>query len=383
MIEPIREIEDLTAFEGRGVGTDAERRAAQHLRARLESLGRDAEVEPIHVRPNWPLTHALHALLGIVGSVLSVDTPVVGAAILLAVTISAFGDLTGTFLFLRRLTGRRASQNVVSTEDGGKPGTLVLVAAYDAARAGSIFAPRPVGRRAAIGRLLRRPIGIFEPYFWSLVVVLVCTALRVLGIDAMALTVVQFLPTVVLIVTVPLFVDVALSGFTRSANDNASGVAAVLRLAERYGGTLEHFDVWVVLPGASGGLMLGMREWLASRKRELDPARTVVLEVRHVGHGTPRWVRKEGAVVAASYHPTLRGLCAELDDARPVVARGPGDAHLARSKGFPAMRVSCLNAMDYALDSVEPEALDRADEICSELIELIDEHVGPELDPPA
>src|SRR5688500_541858 len=105
-IESLKENEDRVACEGRWPGTDAERHAARHLQGRLEALGRTAEVEPTSVHPNYPVTHALHALIGIVGSVLSVYTPVLGAALVLFATVSAFGDLSGSFYIVRRLTGR-------------------------------------------------------------------------------------------------------------------------------------------------------------------------------------------------------------------------------------------------------------------------------------
>src|ERR671911_2679920 len=154
-VDPMKEIEDLVAFEGRWPGTDAERRAAGHLEQRLQALGRDADTEPTSVSPNYPVTHAIHALLGIVGSVLSVYQPVVGLAIVLFATVSAFGDLTGTVYLVRRLTGRRASQNVTSAERGDKPGIVILSAHYDAARTGLVFSRRAVERRAVIGKLLR------------------------------------------------------------------------------------------------------------------------------------------------------------------------------------------------------------------------------------
>ena len=387
-MDALREIEELVAFEGRGAGTDAERRAAVHLKERLEELGRDAEVEPTSVHPNWPVTHAIHAVAAVVGSVLAVDAPIVGTAILAVVAVSVLGDLTGTFLLLRRLTGRRASQNVVSTEDGDKPGTLVLVAHYDAARTGAVFSRRAIERRAAIGKLIRRPIGPFEPFFWSIVVILGCCIARLFDIDALALTIVQFIPTVVMIVSVPLLLDVALSGFVPAANDNASGVATVLDLAERYGGELEHFDVWVLFPGAEEGLMLGMREWLRDHKGELDPTRTVFLNVDKVGFGTVRYLTKEGFVVATSYHPSLVELCEEIGGARPVVSRSVSDAHAARGRGYPAITISCLNALDYAPhyhqptdtpERIDPDALERGSDFCAELVELIDERIGPRL----
>ena len=390
----LHEIEALVAIEGRGPGTDAERRAARHLEAQLEALGREAEVEPISIYPNWPVTHAIHAVLVIVGSVLSVDAPLLGLIVVLVAAISAFGDLTGTFYLVRRLTGRRASQNVASREDGGKSGILVLVAHYDAARSGMIFGRRAVERRAVLGRLIRRPIGPFEPFFWSIVGVLACCLLRVIGLDVLAVTVVQFVFTVILIISVPLLVDVALSNVVPGANDNASGVATVLRLADRYGGELEHFDVWVLFTGAEEALLLGMQEWLKAHRRELDATRTIFLNVDKVGFGTVRYATKEGFVVATAYHPTLVDLCEELaeDDrfgARGYVSRSTTDAHAARTRGFPAISISCLNALDYAPhyhqhtdtpDRLDEEALERGHDFCAGLIELVDERIGPSLE---
>ncbi len=133
------EIEELVGFEGRIAGSDAERRAADHLAGRLRELGREAQIEPITVHPNWALTHLIHALLAIAGSLVAVASPPIGALIAAFAALSTLGDLTGTLFLVRRLTGRRASQNVLSREDGGKPGVVVLVAHYDAARGGSIF----------------------------------------------------------------------------------------------------------------------------------------------------------------------------------------------------------------------------------------------------
>jgi len=387
-VEPMEDIEGLVSFEERWPGTDAERRAAQHLEQRLRALGRDADIEPTSVHPNYPVTHALHALIGIVGSVLSVYTPVAGAALLLFATISAFGDLTGSLYLVRRLTGRRASQNVTSTESSDKRGVVILTAHYDAARTGVVFSSRAVERRAVLGKLLRRGIGPFEPFFWSLVVILACTLLRLIGFEGTAFTVIQFIPTVVLIASIPLLVDIALSDVVPGANDNASGVATVLRLAERYSGRLEHFDVWVVFPGAEEALLLGMREWMRVHRRELDRERTVFLNVDIAGNGTVRWIEKEGLVIAMRYHPTLVQLCEEVGDGRGMTSRNATDALIARGAGFPAITITARNALDYAPnwhqptdtpDRIDLDSLDRTYEFCCALLERLDESVGPEL----
>src|SRR5205085_9894538 len=152
-----------------------------------------------------------------------------------AATVRTVLDLMGIVFVTRRITGARASQNVVSREDGGKPGTIVLTAHYDAARTGSVFNRRVVERRAALGKAIRRPIGPFEPFTWSLIALLICCVVRAVGLEGHLLTIVQFVPTVILIVSVPLLAGIALAGVVPGATDNASGVATVLRLAERYG----------------------------------------------------------------------------------------------------------------------------------------------------
>jgi Peptidase family M28 len=388
MIDVQREIEALVEFDGRWAGTDAERRAAQHLKGRLEELGREAEVEPIHVYPNYALTHAIHAALAVVGSVLSVSVPVAGVVLVLIAAVSAFGDLTGSFHLVRRLTGRRASQNVLSREDGDKEGTLVLVAHYDAARTGLVFSRRAVERGAVISKLVRRPIGPFEPYFWSIMAVLVCASLRLVGIEGLAVTIVQFIPTVVLIVATPLFVDIALSRVVPGANDNASGVATVLWLAERYGGKLENHDVWVLFTGAEEGLLLGMRAFLKQHAGELDADTTKFLNIDTVGSGTVRWVTKEGFVLRSSFDRSLTELCEEIGEGRAMVNAIASDGHAARTAGLRAISLSCRNALDYSPhyhsptdvpENIEPAALKRAGDFSSALIELIDERaLAPE-----
>jgi hypothetical protein len=390
-LDPQREIERLVAFEGRGPGTDAERRAAAHLADRLEGLGREVEVQPFFTWPAWPVTHALHAVLGIVGSVVAVEQPAVGVGLVLLAAVLTFLDLSGRPLLVRRLLGRRASQNVVSPESSDRPGTLVLIAHYDVGRGGAVFSRRAQERRAVLGRLLRRPIGLFEPLFWSLMVILVCAVVRLTGIDSVVLTAVQFVPTVVLIVYVPLLVDIALSGRVPGAGNNASGVATVLRLAERHGDELDYFDLWVVLVGAGESLEQGSRAWLRANKDRLPRDSTVVLALDGVANGTVRWMAKDGYVVSWAYHPELLRLCEEVADesARRLVSRWSSDALPARTRGYPAVAIACRSAIDNAPndhqetdtpDRVDPEALERAFAFCSELIGRIDDRLGPQVE---
>jgi hypothetical protein len=370
------DIEALVAHEGRVAGSDAERRAAQALRRRLSELGREADIQPLSVFPAWHLTHALHALLGIVGSLIAVAQPVVGSALVLVALVSILGDVTGAFHLVRRLTGRRASQNVVSPGGTDAPGTLVLVAHYDAGRSGYVF-----GRR-------RLPLPPFLPLALATAVVLFCTVLRSVGVEGTLLTLVQFIPTVVLVLHLPLLVDITLSEPVPGANDNASGVAIALQLAERHGTRLENYDLWVVFTGAQESFALGMREFLRVRRRELDPRTTLFINLDELGQGRMRFSRREGLLFGQRTHPQLRELCEQLaeDDpdagAQGVTLRAASDAGAALVRRLPAITLTARPTPQHhqpgdVPEALDDEALERNLAYCSQLIERIDQSLPP------
>lgn len=366
-MDSIREIAGLVAHRGRAAGTDAERRAAVHLRERLEDLGRPADLQTVQVRPRFGLTHALHALLAILGSVLAAANAPIGAAIVLFALLSTVLDATSAMHVVRRLTGRRMSQNVESRVDDGKPGTLVLVAHYDAARSAPSF--------ALATRVLRDP---WLALVLAMLFVLICCGLRVAGLEGTGLTSAQFVPTVFLILMVPALADIELSGTGAGAADDAAGVAVVLRLADDLGDRLEHFDVWVVFAGAHEPFALGMRGWLRLRRPELVREATVVLDIGQVGDGPLTYSRRQGPVLGLRTHRELTRICREIaedggHDARAKVDHQAGDAGAAAARGIPAITVASAGA------TVNPGSLDRTFEFCREMVERVDAEVGPRL----
>ncbi len=373
-MDPIREPHDLTDYAGRMAGTDAERRAAMHLRERLRGMGREAELEAVEVRPRFGLAHTFHALLAIVGSVVAVSSPTVGAAMVLAAGVLVLLDLTGPLSVTRRLTGRRASQNVFSPEDRGRAGTLILVAHYD------------VGRDAPAFRLARRVLrSPWAVLLGAIGALLVCVCLRALGLEGNVLTAAQFVPTVLLILLVPAFADLELSNAADGEADNAAGVATVLALADELGATLRSFDVWVLLTGSQKPFAAGMRAWLRRHRSELDRERAAVINVDGVGSGPVRFAGREGLIRARRAHPQLLRICEEIAeddgeggdyDARPAPFRERTDASAARARKLPAITLSCEG------EEVTAEGLERMLAFCRDLIERLDAEVAPTLTAP-
>jgi hypothetical protein len=380
-LDLLAELDAIVDLGRRTPGSDAERRTAAHLQRRLAELGRGAETEPLAIFPAWPLAYAILAGAAVAASVLSVYVPVAGAALALAAAVLTFLDAGMQIPTVRRLLGRRASQNVVSFADSDKPGAIVLVAHYDAGRAGLAHNDATARRKAALSGLLRRPIGGLQPLFWAELGVLVCTLLRLIGLDGTPLTIVQLVPTFVLIAAVALLIDIALAGTRAGENDNASGAVLLLRLAERIGDALEHFDLHLLFTGAQKAGAAGMRDFL-ERHPELARDTTVFVNVDQVGSGEVRYTRREGALLTLRSHPQLVGLCDDIadgDDAGPIVSRSASDSSAATAAGFAAIAVTCRDRLDYASGRVDEAALDRAEWFCVELIEYLDADVGPSI----
>jgi hypothetical protein len=355
--DALAELDAILDQGRRAPGSDAERRTAVHLARRLRGLGRSADVEPFAVYPAWPFAHAVLAAAAAGASVLAVYLPLAGAALALAAAVLTYLDAAP----VRRLLGRRASQNVVSLSSADRAAALVLVAHVDAGKGGLVHS------EATARRLARLPVGGLQLLLAAELAVLACALIRLAGVDSDALTVVQLVPTAALLVALALLLDVALAGTRGGENDNASGLVVVLGVAERLGEALEHFAVHVVFTGAGTAGAAGMRAF--AKRHDLDRASTVVLNVDRVGSGELRHGRRG--------HPQLVALC---DDLPSVAEQGASDASATR---LPSITITCREAGGHASGRVEEEALLRTEDFCLELAEHLDAELGPRISSPA
>jgi hypothetical protein len=391
--ERIELIRELCSFEGRLTGTDAERRAANWLAERLRRPGRRAAVEPIHVHPQYGLVHAVHCVLGFAGSLVAVAEPALGFALVLFAATSMYLDLHGRLYLVRKLFFRRASQNVVSP--GPRPDAplrVVLSAHYDAARTGVAFAPKRARRMARLAQRAPLPIGPFRILFWSLAVLLPLLGARMAGVDTEAIAIAQLPPTMLLLLGAFALVDIELSAVVPGANDNASGVATVLALAEELDREPpRNLDVWVLLTGGEECLQEGMRAYLRAHRRELDRERTAFVCLDTVGNGRVRFESSAGWIVSFDLDRRLVELCAAIADSDERFGAAPlrhgvaGDSIQPRLRRFPALGITCLDEDGYAPhyhlptdtpEAVDPRALDRAHDFTLQLVRMLDRDVA-------
>ena len=315
-------VRELCSFEGRLAGTDAERRAANRMAERLRDTGRRAAIEPIHVQPQIGLVYAAHCALGFAGSLLAVELPVVGFALVLLAATSMYLDLNARLYLVRKLFFRRASQNVVS--NGGRsdaPARLVITAHLDAARTGAVYSPKWVRLFERVANAMPFPLSPSRVLFWSLAYLVPVLGVRAAGVDSDLLSVLQLPATLVLLVGVFALIDIELSPIVPGANDNASGVATALSLAaELKAEPPSNLDVWIVLTGGEECLMQGMRSFVRAHRGELDRSSTYVLNLDSVGAGDVRFEVGEGPAVTYELGSRLTELCAAIADAD---AEGP------------------------------------------------------------
>jgi Peptidase family M28 len=391
-------IRELCSFEGRLAGTDAERRAANWIAKRLRDRGRRAEVEPTYVHPQYGLVHAAHCALGFAGSLAAIAQPAVGFAVVLATAVSVYLDVNARFYIVRRLFFRRASQNVVSPGKRPEaPARVLICAHYDTARTGAAFDPKRVARGTRLAHRLPVPLGPFRVVFWSLAVLLPILGARMAGVDSGLVSLLQLPPTLILLIGVFLFTDIELSDVVPGANDNASGVATALSLAEELDSKPpQNLDVWLLLTGGEECLWEGMRAFVRARRKQLDRETTYFVVLDSVGGGAVRYETGEGPAVTYEMDPRLVQLCEAISTAdrengnryraEPVRNGFGTDALPPRLAKFRATAITCL--ADGALvpanyhrpedlpDRIDAGALDRAHGFSLELVRALDRDVG-------
>jgi Peptidase family M28 len=340
----------VCAEANRAPGSDAERRVAAWLGQHLRASGRSTRLEAVWVRAEWPLSIALHAAAAVAGGVVSVWEPAIGLGVVLVVLVSLIGDLSGRWYWLRRLTPRRATQNVVSPPPAPAPAAvrLIVCANVDAGRGGAArgdpWALWEARLRRALHGHMPSALGLLT--FTVLLLAGVAGA-RLAGASGQIVGAVQLVPTVILLIAFAALVDIALSDASPGACENASGVAVALALVRALdAAALANLEVELVLAGAGDGPALGIAAHLRGQRRERRAEDTVVLSIEACGAGTPCWLQRDGQLLPLRYHPRLVALCERIArderhlEARALASHGCAQAHPARRIGWPAIALA-------------------------------------------
>ena len=241
-----------------------ERASAEWIAGRL---GEGAAVEPFRYQGTYGVVHALHALAGLIAP--------------LPALISLELEASGRLQWLRRLLPAGRGFNVVA-ERGQGDRTVVVVAHHDAARTGLVWHPWIVAVGAARNLRRRRIDGYEQPL--------------ALGFLLAALPCTRRLGRALLLLGAALQLDVARSRTVPGANDNATGVAALLALADD---PPPGVRLVLVATGCEESGMGGMAAFL--REHHFDLRSTLFLSLDTLGCGTPIVLSGEGTILEHRY----------------------------------------------------------------------------------
>jgi Peptidase family M28 len=369
--ELLREVVTKLAPLERRAGSPGEREAAGWLCARLQELGAPARVEEVPFRDGYAAQLLpLGAAGAAAGALALAGRARVPAAVVSALAAAAIADdaANGLRPWRRLITRPRATTNVVA--EVGDPGadlTLVVLAHHDAAPTGRVFDQsfqRTVAKRFP-GVVQRFNASL--PLWWPIIA---APALVALGAAAGHRGLLAA-GTAASVGTTALGADIARSEVVPGANDNLSGVAVLVALADRFRAEpLAGVRVMLASCGAEEVLQGGIYAFVDRHLRALDPARARVLNLDTIG--SPRLVLLEGEGVLAVEDypdPSFRALVAATaeDEGIPLVrgqrARTSTDSVIPSRAGYPTATLTSFEPdtkllSNYHLPSDTPENLD-------------------------
>jgi len=382
-LEHVRQL--ATTIGPRGTGTDGERSGAEYAAARLSELGLTPTTAPFPAPVSGWRPFAIAAATAIATTLLTIAGgragAWTGAALLLVATVSVFLEMYFRPNPLRLLLPRVESRNVHATvEAAGTPDQrLVLVAHVDTHRTPWAFTTQ--GRLALFRASTSVGVAAFVLGTFAFAWVAVADPLSGRAWLAALLPVYAW---VLLLTLQPDFTP-----YTTGANDNASGVAAVLELAQRLRAQpLDRTAVTVLISGAEEVGSYGAQAFLREYRKELVDASVISVDnVGGAGSG-PCWTTVEGMVLPLRPDPSLLAHARAVAQERPELGGYERpyttlhtDASCFMAGGVPSLSFVGLtphgvipdwHTVHDTFDRVDAEALRRTTDFVEALLRRID-----------
>ncbi|MHB8573369.1 MAG: M28 family metallopeptidase [Candidatus Dormibacteria bacterium] len=367
MTDPLAHIRHLAQVIGaRGSTSSGEGEAQEYVARCLEGFGFDVSREAFRAPATYGWIYSGIGAVALAGFAAGRWLPTLGFLLAALAAVAFVGENTSQLLLGSALARRRPSQNVAGRlyTPGLPRNRLVLVAHADSARSGWMFAPGVV-------RWLRGTFVVTLFSHCALAMLLLLSAEPTLHRYAW---VAAGIPAAVVLASVlGLVLRELTARVVAGANDNASGLAVALTLAEEFAGLhLRETEVWVVATGCEESGLYGMREFV--RRHRGDLASAIIINIDNVGAGRIHCLVEEGMI-------TTQAAAQELIDSARRVARADGldvgetpyhvmqtDAVVALSAGLTCMTVMGLSDgrpvnwhwRTDVFENIDPDSVDTA-----------------------
>jgi len=369
----------------RGSTTAAEAAAAAYAWGVLDNLGLSPRMQRFSSATSQYRPFALAitlALLAVAVYPLAGRATAILATVLAATTLlSAYLELNFTANPIRWLLPKRPSQNVWTVIPAARTPArrLVLMGHLDTHRTPFVF-------RSPLHLKVFRVL-VTAGFASMAALVLLYIAGSILQSDIIYL--ISLAPAVLLILDLIMTVQADMTPYTPGANDNASGAAIVLTLAERLkDDPLANTEVWAVNPGCEEVGCYGTAAFLREHREELEGAYFIALDsVAGPGSG-PCYITREGMTWPYRSDPGLVALAGQIAADRPelgayssVMPLGFTEGAIGIKNGMPSLTFVNLrpdgvlphwHRPDDVFENVDADVLTRTQTFLWELLQRID-----------
>ncbi|MFC4031670.1 M28 family peptidase [Streptomyces polygonati] len=359
--------------------SEGEREAAELIRRRFEAAGCRTRVERESAFPSYAVPIGLLSAGAAVAGLLAgrgkrtsrreaaAGRRAVGVLAGAAAVWGIVDDITGGRLLARRaLVRARTTQNVIAeTGDPEADHTLVVLVHHDAAPSGVVF------QQHLERWLVTRHPGVAErldsnpPLWWP---VIAGPALVALG-SARDADPLRRLGVALSALSAAALGDIASRPAVPGANDNLSGVAAAVAVAEALrADPVPGLRVTFVSAGAEEALQQGVLAYARRHFGRLAKDRTWFLTLDTVGSGTLVMLEGEGPVRMHDYGGRFKDLVADCAHRagvplrRGLRSRNSTDGSVPHRHGFPTVTVVSVDDRklipNYHLPSDTPDNVD-------------------------
>ena len=352
-----------------------ERQVAESLVRRLGQLGCRAEVQSVAATSSYALPIGLLSAAGLAAGLIANlgstrrrrrRSRWVATALAAGAAAAITDDVTGGAHWFRRVAiPHGQAYNVVAY--GGDPTatrTVVVLAHHDAAPSGVVFDQRPTRWVARRFPTQFAEVKTSPPLWWpviagpALVAAGAATGSRTLRRGGMALSA----------ISVASMIDIGRRPAVPGANDNLSGVAALVCIAEAlHRDPVTGIRVMFVSAGAEEALQEGIRGFARTHFADLG-GETWFINLDSVGSGRLVLLEGEGPVRMYDYPQPFRDFVAGCADEqgipllRGLRSRNSTDSEVPRRYGFPVATIVSLDhhklITHYHLDTDVPDHVD-------------------------
>jgi hypothetical protein len=337
-------------------GSDAERQAANRLAEGLRGRGRTATVESVAVRLSAGWVISLHALLALIGGLVAIEYPLIGAAICLMAAFSFYSERALGAPLLGRLAPTRASQNVLSPPPGPawEEVAVILAAGYDLERCHPVaeWLSRRFSGRLTIDRIV----------FWGgMVPVFLAAMLNVATIDGTGTQIFQLVGSTVLLAMVASQVDAYLARDPEAGDEDLQATDDMLAVLDDL---LDEADgdppVAVCFFGAETRSAAGADAFFGQRRNPIVGSPALINFVRGAGEGSGPLSAPPVLLTAREGDLATLRMSYDLGSEsplkpKPAILRRTSNALLARRRGLRATTVVGRGerSTDLGLDLIE------------------------------